>query len=230
MALRNHNLSQTNREKIDNLFNNLQVELDKQKASLLDQFNDQQDIIINQQKYNNIINNLKNIATAPSVTYSTSLLNEGHDQTNFESYTTDQLSIWIKNKQLWQYIDKNNVQSIQHDIISDVFGRFQGLMEHLLGEISTLNTLKQNKLYNRSLNHSSYSHDIFHNYHCKESKVTIASIPDQCLSYIMKFLTQNNRYLVQRTCRLFALAIRQECAVNNIEKICNYDMIPNRNL
>ena len=43
----------------------------------------------------------------------------------------------------------------------------------------------------------------------------------------MKFLTQNNRFIAQQTCRLFAIAIRQEGAVNNAENdFKSMDMVP----
>ena len=63
MALQPAGLSQTSRERVDKLFDDIQNQLDKQRKLLLEQIHDGTNLIINQQKYNNIINNLKDIAT-----------------------------------------------------------------------------------------------------------------------------------------------------------------------
>ena len=240
MALQvNTDLQQINEQRINKVFNDLQFELDKQKKSLIDQTKHETNININQQKYNNIIENLKDLVTytTTATTNNDSSIVEMKQPTTSQSeqniteiHTMDHFSAWIKNKQLWQYIDKPDIDKLQNDIINNIFGGFKLFIDHLLDNQYHLSVLQQNKLYHILSNHSSNSYDIFHNYHTDDNndKISITSIPDQCLSYIMQFLTQNNRYMVQQTCRLFAISIRQEGAVNNVEKDFNsMKMIPN---
>ena len=67
MALQiNSSVPQTQYEKLQEMFNKLEHELQKQKELFLDKIKDNEqhkDLIINYQSYDTIITNLKNIAT-----------------------------------------------------------------------------------------------------------------------------------------------------------------------
>ena len=236
MALQiNSNSVDFNQQRVSELFEELQLELDKQKQTLLHLIKNQTKIAINQQKYHHIINHLKDLVTisttddlSPDQDTIQPLSTQRNDQNIMQIHSMDHLSAWLKNKQLWQFIDKQNAKSMQNEIIQNLFTDFSGLMKHLLEHKYNLSALQQNQLCNILLNYSSNSHDIFHNYRPKDDGITITSIPDHCLSYIMQFLTQNNRYVVQRTCRLFTIAIRQDGAVNDIkDDFTSMYMVPN---
>ena len=236
MAPQMSNSVHINQQRVTQLFEDLQLELEKQKHLLLDQIEKEAKIAINQQRYDGIINHLQELVTVSNVDDDLSPSNgiiqtspiQKHDKNINEIHTMDHCSAWFKNKQLWQFIEQRNDESLHNAIITNLFTDFPGLMDHLLKTKFNLSVLQHNQLYNILLNYSSNSHDIFNNYRPKNDRITITSIPDHCLSYIMQFLTQNIRYVVQRTCRLFAVAIRQEGAVNDItEDFRSMYMVPN---
>ena len=131
-----------------------------------------------------------------------------------ETTAVDRLSLWIQNKQLIQNINQNNVEieSLKEDIIGNVFGNFKNLLQSLLKTKYTLKIEKQQLLNNTLRNHVLDENDID-----KNRKLLIASLPNDCLSYTMKFLDSNERCTVQQCCRLFAITARQESSVNNID-------------
>eukprot|EP01084_Bolivina_argentea_P291536 501060_1 len=128
----------------------------------------------------------------------------------------DALSIWIKNKQALENVDTELLLSIQQEIITEVFGGFDLLLQCLLRSYSTVPIQQQNKLFSIL---SQYSTDNDKEFQAANNQcISILQLPDDCLSYTMKFLTNNDRHNAQFCCRLFAITARQESAVNNIEK------------
>ena len=130
-----------------------------------------------------------------------------------EVKNADRLTLWIQNKQLIESIKKNNkeIESLQQDIIRNVFGNFQKLLQFLLRNVITLTIEKHQLLHNTLTNHVIDDNDID-----KNSKSLIATLPNDLLSYTMKFLEQNDRYIIQQCCRLFAITARKESSVNTI--------------
>ena len=113
---------------------------------------------------------------------------------NMETKAVDLLSVWIQNKQLIETINKNNVEieSLQQDIISNVFGNFHKLLQFLLNNVNNLDIEKQQLLHNTLRNHLFDKNDID-----KNSKLLITTLPNDCLSYTMKFLEPNDRYIIE---------------------------------
>eukprot|EP01083_Nonionella_stella_P082006 226254_1 len=120
----------------------------------------------------------------------------------------DQLSIWIKNKQAMDSISQKIVLSLQDEIIASVFGGFDKLLTFLLKEKTTMYTEQHNVLFNII---NEYSNDD------TATQSLVTTLPDDCLSYTMKFLTINDRNNAQQCCRLFAITARQEASVSDMD-------------
>ena len=183
--------SSTSAIKVNKLFDDIAVTLNTQKQSILNEL---------QQSEPDLISNNDDMAEC------------NH---SYQNSVYDHLSIWIQNKQLFEYMDKTNVSALQHDIIYNVFGGVIPLLNYLLQSRHTLDTLYQNKLYQtfvKYLNHS----ELFANYHTRSNQLSITNIPDECISSIMQFLGSNGRYIMQHCCRLFAINARHLLSLNNI--------------
>ena len=143
--------------------------------------------------------------------------------------TVDSLSIWLQNKQLFEQFDDNKLLSLQNEIVNTVFGGFKSLLELLLRGNNNIMTVSQHHKFHQLLSNN-YDQDIFNTYRDKvkqsdnsnnndnTSSTHLLDLPDDCLSYTMKYLTPHERYTIQQCCRLLTIVTRQESSVNDIEK------------
>eukprot|EP01084_Bolivina_argentea_P104239 186660_1 len=191
--------------KINDIFNNISTILDTKKQTIIKEIeNIKSDI--NQQHIEN--NDEKQYSLSQNI-------NTSNNAANTDEYY-DYVSIWIKNKQALQYMDKNSIKSLEQDIIQHVFGGIDELLNQMLIHPVILDIGHSNKLHEILINYSTNTDDLFANYRTQPN-ISITNIPDDCLSYIMKFIGPNGRYVIQQCCRLFAIIARKPSSLNNLQ-------------
>ena len=128
------------------------------------------------------------------------------------TFSTDATSMLIQNIQLLEKLNPSQLQSLQNDIINHVFGGFQSLCNFLFKPTIKIITIEMQHKLHQLLTNTVEEDPI------PSTLLKVTDLPNDCLSYMMRFLSPTERATIQICNRHLAITARQESSVNDIEK------------
>eukprot|EP01083_Nonionella_stella_P245510 853300_1 len=130
----------------------------------------------------------------------------------------DHLTIWCKNKQAMANLNLTDSQmkssGLQDEIIDGVFGGFRNVISLLLRVVGTHSMIMLQSVLEAKSQTQSQSPQM-------------TELPIDCLCHSFQYLTTDDRITAQQCCRSFAIAARDELAVNNAMELYVMKVVPN---